>query len=141
MQKDFAKVLKANKDAPQKHRELIAKWQKEGHIAELIQRYETEEVNRANDAAFIYGLGYAYALTDTKQNQNAEEKAIGYYETALQLDPSLFWAHYSLGAIYQKQQKYDQALTKFQTCLTLNPEYYPAHYLSLIHISEPTRPY
>ena len=137
MQKDFAKVLKANKDAPQKHRELIAKWQKEGHIAELIQRYETEEVNRANDAAFIYGLGYAYALTDTKQNQNAEEKAIGYYETALQLDPSLFWAHYSLGAIYQKQQKYDQALTKFQTCLTLNPEYYPAHYyIGEIHLKQ-----
>ncbi len=137
MQKDFAKVLKAKKDAPEKHRELIAEWQKEGHLAELIQRYETEKVNRENDAAFIYGLGYAYALTDTKQNADAEELAISHYETALQLDPSLFWAHYSLGAIYQKQQNYDQALTKFQTCLTLNPEYYPAHYyIGEIHLKQ-----
>ena len=128
MQKDFAKVLKAKKDAPEKHRDLIAEWRKEGHLAELTLLYETEKVNRSNDAAFLYGLGYAYALTDSKPSENAEEKAIGYYETALQLDPSLFWAHYSLGAIYQKQQKYDQALTKFQTCLTLNPKYYPAHY-------------
>ncbi|MDE0086097.1 MAG: tetratricopeptide repeat protein [Candidatus Poribacteria bacterium] len=137
MQKDFAKVLKAQKDAPEKHRELIAEWQKEGHLAELIQRYETEKVNRENDAAFIYGLGYAYALTDTKQNADAEEIAISHYETALQLDPSLFWAHYSLGAIYQKQQNYDQALTKFQTCLTINPEYYPAHYyIGEIHLKQ-----
>ncbi len=128
MQKDFAKVLKATKDAPEKHRQLIAKWRKEGHLAELTQLYETEKANRSSDAAFIYGIGYAYALTDTKQNADAEEIAIGYYETALQLDPSMFWAHYSLGAIYQKQEKYDQALTKFQTSLSINPESYPAHY-------------
>ena len=105
MNKDFTKVLKANKDAPQKHRELIAEWREKGHLTELTLLYETEKVNRANDAAFIYALGYAYALTDTKQNADAEEKAIDYYETSLQHDPSLFWAHYSLGAIYPKTGK------------------------------------
>ena len=68
-----------------------------------------------------------HSLTQ-KRIQMPEVKAITHYETALQLDPSMFWAHYSLGAIYKKQEKDDQALSKFQTCLTLNPKSYPAHY-------------
>ena len=128
MQKDFAKVLKVKKDAPKEHREFIAEWRKKGHIAELTQLYEAEKVNHPDDAAFIYALGYTYALTNPKENEGAQEKAIGYFETALELDPSLFWAHFSLGAIYKKQKKYDEALSKFQTSLTLNPKYYPAHY-------------
>ena len=105
MKKDFAKVLKAKKEAPEKHREFIGEWLKKGHLAEVTLLYEAEKINRSNDAAFFYGLGYAYALTDTKQNSDAEVKAITNYETALQLDPSMFWAHYSLGANLQKARK------------------------------------
>ena len=102
------------KEAPKKHREFIGEWLKKGHLAEVTLLYEAEKINRSNDAAFFYGLGYAYALTDTKENSDTEVKAITNYETALQLDPSMFWAHYSLGAIYKKQEKDDQALSKFQ---------------------------
>ena len=137
MQKDFSKVLKARKDAPVKHREYIVQWRKNGHLVDVTLLYEAQKANYATNAAYIYGLGYAYALTDTKENPEAEKNAIVHFETALQLDPSMFWAHYSLGAIYQKQEKYDQALTKFQTCLTLNPKYYPAHYyIGEIHLKQ-----
>ena len=137
MKKDFAKVLNAKKEAPEKHREFIGEWLKKGHLAEVTLLYEAEKINRSNDAAFFYGLGYAYALTDTKENSDAEVKAITHYETALQLDPSMFWAHYSLGAIYKKQEKDDQALSKFQTSLTLNPKSYPAHYyIGEIHLKQ-----
>ncbi len=137
MQKDFSKALKSTKDTPQKHRELIVEWRKKGYLTELTQLYERVKVNHPDDAALIYGLGYAYALTDIKDNPEAETNAISQYEDALELDPSMFWAHYSLGAIYQKQEKYDLALTKFQTSLTLNPKYYPAHYyIGEIHLKQ-----
>ena len=137
MQKDFAKVLKARKDAPQQHREYIVKWRKNGHLSDVTLLYEAQKQNYASNAAYIYGLGYAYALTDINVNPDAENKAIANYEIALQLDPSMFWPHFSLGAIYQKQEKYDQALTKFKTSLTLNPEYYPAHYyIGEIHLKQ-----
>lgn len=137
MQKDFAKVLKAKKDAAQKHREYIVEWRKNGHLADVTLLYEAQKANYVTNAAFIYGLGYAYALTDIKENPDAENYAISHYETALQLDPSMFWAHFSLGAIYQRQEKYEQALTKFKTSLTLNPNYYPAHYyIGEIHLKQ-----
>lgn len=137
MQKDFAKVLKARKDAPQQHREYIVKWRKNGHLADVTLLYEAQKPNYATNAAYIYGLGYAYTLTDLNEIPDAESKAIANYEIALQLDPSMFWAHFSLGAIYQKQEKYDEALTKFKTSLTLNPKYYPAHYyIGEIHLKQ-----
>ncbi len=137
MQKDFAKVLKARKDATVKHREYIVKWRKNGHLNDVTNLYEAQKVNYSENAPFIYGLGYAYALTDIKENPDAETKAIANYEAALQLAPSMFWGHYSLGAIYQKQGKYDDALTKFKTSLTLNPNYYPAHYyIGEIHLKQ-----
>jgi len=137
MQKDFSKVLNASKNAPQKHRELIIEWRKKGHLAELRQLYERVSESHPDDAALIYGLGYAYALTNVKDIPEAETKAISNYETALELDPSMFWAHFGLGAMYQKQEKYDQALTKFKTSLTLNSKYYPAHYyIGEIHLKQ-----
>ena len=137
MQRDFAKVLKARKDATVKHREYIVRWRKNGHLDDVTKLYEAQKVNYSENAAYIYGLGYAYALTDIADNPDAENQAITHYEAALQLDPSMFWAHYSLGAIYQKQEKYDDALTKFKTSLTLNPNYYPAHYyIGEIHLKK-----
>ena len=137
MQKDFAKALNASKNAAQRHRELIVDWRKKGHLAELTQLYERVSESHPDDAALIYGLGYAYALTDVKNDPDVETKAITQYETALELDPSMFWAHFGLGAMYQKQEKYDQALTKFKTCLTLNSKYYPAHYyIGEIHLKQ-----
>ncbi len=128
MKKGFEKVLSAKNDWVNRHRDFITDWRGKGHLAELIQLYEIEKVNRTDDAAFIYALGYAYALTEEKENREAIENAETHFKTAITLDPSMFWAHYSLGAIYQRQQKYDEALTKFQTSLSLNPKYYPAYY-------------
>ncbi len=137
MQKDFSKVLNTKKNAPQKHRELIVDWRKKGYLSELTQLYERVKEKHPDDAALIYGLGYTYALTNVKDNPDAETKAITNYETALELDPSMFWAHFGLGAIFQQQEKYDQALTKFKTSLTLNPKYYPAHYyIGEIHLKQ-----
>ncbi len=128
MKKGFEKVLSAKNDHVNRHRDLIADWREKGHLGELIQLYELEKANRTDDAAFIYGLGYAYALTEEKDDRKAVVKAETNFKVAITLDPSMFWAHYSLGAIYQRQQKYDEALSKFETSLSLNPKYYPAYY-------------
>lgn len=137
MRKDFEKVLKTKKNAPEKHRELIEKWKEEGHLSNLTILYESVKSNKQDDAPFFYGLGYVYILTSPNLKAATDEKAIANFETAIQIDPSLFWAHYSLGAVYKKQERYDEALTKFKTCLTLNPDYYPGHYyIGEIHLKQ-----
>lgn len=137
MRKDFAKVLKAKDDAPIRHRNFIVKWREKGHLADVTLLYETQKAKYSDNAAFFYGLGYSYSLTDLRMNDTAQESAIENYETALQLDPTLYFANYSLGAIYKKQEKFDQALSQFQTCLSLNPEYYPAHYaIGEVHLGQ-----
>lgn len=128
MKKDFVKVLKEKKKQAEKHREFIAKWQKAGHLDDLINLYETEKTNHPDNAAFYYGLGYTYARSAPTENRDTEAKAIAYFEKAIELDVSLFWAHFNLAVIYKKQAKDAQALSIFRTSLDLNPKYYPIHY-------------
>lgn len=137
LRKDFEKVLKSNKNVPEKHRDLIEKWKEEGHLSDLTTLYESVKPNKQDDAPFFYGLGYVYVLANPNIKATTDEKAIDNFETAIQLDPSLFWAHYSLGAVFKKHERYDEALTKFKTCLTLNRDYYPAHYyIGEIHLEQ-----
>ncbi len=140
MRKDFAKVLREKKKPAEKHRELILKWQKEGHLPELLALYVAEQENRtaqqhSNDAitaGFYYGLGYVHAL-----HAPMSDSAIDYLKRALQIDADLFWARFNLGGIYQEQGENALALAEFETCVRLKPSYYPVYYrMGEIHLKQ-----
>ena len=131
--KDYRKVLKEKKPDKQvqKHRGLVNKWKKEGHLEALISLYETDAGTERANAGLHYGLGYAYAnqgRIDTTQTDALFEKAANQFERTISLDPTLSQAHFSLGAIYQEQNKLDLAAQAMEACLKLNPKYYPAHH-------------
>ena len=131
--KDYRKVLKEKKPDKQvqKHRGLVNKWKKEGHLEALISLYETDAGTERANAGLHYGLGYAYAnqgRIDTTQTDALFEKAANQFERTISLDPTLSQAHFSLGAVYQEQNKLDLAAQAMEACLKLNPKYYPAHH-------------
>ena len=141
LKKDFAKVLKEKKKPAEKHRQFIVKWQKAGHLNAVLMLYEAEKENTPTiNAAFYYGLGYAHAMhapeTDSS-NSVTLDKAVTYFQHALEIDPGLFWAHFNLGGIYQQRDENALALAEFETCLRLNPSYYPVYYrMGEIHLKQ-----
>ena len=58
------------------------------------------------------------------------EEAIGLFEKALQLDPSLASVHYNLGAAYERKENFEKAREHFQGAIKLKPDFGEA-YLSL----------
>ena len=133
IRKDYRKVLKEKKLDKQvkKHRDLVNKWNEEGHLEALISLYETDAGTERANAGLHYGLGYAYAnqgRIDTTQTAVLFEKAASQFERTISLAPTLSQAHFSLGAIYQEQNKLVLAAQAMEACLKLNPKYYPAYY-------------
>ncbi len=47
-------------------------------------------------------------------------KAVAAYEKVLELDPSLYLAHYNLGILYERQRDYDNALHHFNQVIALS---------------------
>ena len=145
MRKDFTKALQEKKKPAEKHRELILKWQKQGHLSALLMLYTARENNQQaqqpsspkSKAAFYYGLGYIHALQATETGE-ALDTAIAYFQHAVEIDPDLFWARFNLGGIYQDQGNQDDlALAEFEACIRLNPNYYPAYYrMGEIHLKQ-----
>ena len=144
MKKDFTKVLREKKKPAEKHREFIAKWQKQGRLSTLLTLYATEKANRqkqqstspAMEAAFYYGLGYVHALEVTKTDKTFDT-AVTHLQHALEIEPDLFWAHFNLGGIYQQKGESESALAKFEICVQLNPNYYPVYYrIGEIHLKQ-----
>ena len=154
IRKDFAKVLREKKKPAEKHREFIAKWQKQGRLSTLLTLYATEKANRqeqqstspAMEAAFYYGLSYVHALEATKTDKTFDT-AVTHLQHALKIEPDFFWARFNLGGIYQEkgesdvgrssQAYFQKALAEFEICVQLNPNYYPVYYrIGEIHLKQ-----
>ncbi len=127
LKKDFAKVLREKKNPTKKHREFIQKSKEKGHLEYLLTLYEAEKPNRRNDAPFYYAIGYTYALHAANSAENLNI-AVTYFQSAIEMDPVLFWPHFTLGAIYQQRNQNELALAEFRTCIEINPNHYPVYY-------------
>ena len=75
------------------------------------------------------------------QNQMNHEKAKDCYEKAIAIKPDYADAHNNLGIIFKELKENQKAKSCYEKAIAINPNYANAHNLSLIHISEPTRPY
>ena len=53
---------------------------------------------------------------------NDLEAAIGRFEQAIEIDPTLVQAHEILGQLYNSKQEHDKAIASAETVLSLNPE-------------------
>ena len=74
------------------------------------------------------------------ENENFT-KAIQQFEKILKLDPENSEAIINKSSCLAEIGKYDESIDQLEIFLKKNPNDFDALYLSLIHISEPTRPY
>ena len=131
--RDYGKTIRSKSKHAERHRGLVAKWGKKGHLSKLIQLYEadtrnSENIDSAQVAHLHYGLGYAYMSAEegSSKDRDFSSDAITQFEQAVQLDANHLLAHYDLGRLYQRRKQYDQALDAFERCLVVNPTYYVA---------------
>jgi tetratricopeptide (TPR) repeat protein len=65
--------------------------------------------------------GALFLLGLISQERHDVDKAVSFYQRALQSDPALVSAYYNLGSIFQETGKREEALTYYQKALQLDP--------------------
>jgi tetratricopeptide (TPR) repeat protein len=113
----FAEELKLNPKNPQ------AEWGlKKAQIRESLSGAEfkmaVDDLYKQNsmDGHVNLFLGEFYA------GNHEFEKAQSYYESAIELDPSLAEAHYDLAAIYEQQGNLNAARVEYLKAISISPE-------------------
>jgi len=90
---------------------------KAGKIDEAVQILERVCANSPEDYRGFNFLGAAYA------EQKLFDRAVGAFQTALQLRPNAPSIHFNLGLAYQADGFPDRAREHFERALTLDPNY------------------
>ncbi|MBW2062262.1 MAG: tetratricopeptide repeat protein [Deltaproteobacteria bacterium] len=70
------------------------------------------------------------ALGIAASRAGQDQKAVSYFEQALEVNPEYTPARYNLGNAYLAQEKYDQAKKEYLQTISTNPDFIPA-YLNL----------
>ena len=89
---------------------------------------------RKKESEAIRSIGEAYMI------QGSYSQALGKLLEAEKIYADDHILQNYLGLAYLNNNKVDLAITHFERAVQLNPSYAPAYNLSLIHISEHTRP-
>jgi len=69
-----------------------------------------------------------YYLGVIAQEQNEDERAVGFFENAIRLQSSFANAHIALGSLYLKLKNYERARHELEAGVKLNPDDTKAHY-------------
>jgi tetratricopeptide (TPR) repeat protein len=93
-----------------------------GARSEKVKDDNTQKIIRVTEDEEWFKKGYiAYSA-------NRYNYAIECFRKAIDLNPNLVKAQYSLGLVYEKQNMLDEAISHYKKALTINPDYPPAHY-------------
>ena len=162
-EKAKARILKAvPKITPHKHKPAIAQALEaiapaKKTKAELIsneqlwekawQLFENEEYDQARscfetlmESASPSPMGYL-GMAFVLANQGEDELSAKYLKLAFEKDGLIPEGYYLLGLLAERREEWEKAIQDYQRAIFLKSDFTIAHFLSLIHISEPTRPY
>ncbi|MFM9837100.1 MAG: tetratricopeptide repeat protein [Cyclobacteriaceae bacterium] len=68
-------------------------------------------------------------LGNERYNRGEYESALGFYEKALQADPTNQFGLYNKALVYYSKKEYRKSISLIRYCIEKNPEYGPAYYL------------
>ncbi len=108
---------------------------KAGKIDEAVRNLERACADSPDDYRGFNFLGVAYA------EQKSYDRAVGAFQTALQLRPKAPSVHFNIGLAYQADGFPDRAREHFQKALELDPDYEKARQaLRLLDSQEEAEP-
>ena len=121
--KDYDRLMKSEPNKIDAHRTFITKWK--DRTDDLVSIYDKLANSSPNNTLYQYSLGYVYASSGKDENI---DKAIEFFRKAVELDPNLITAHFSLGSMYLKKGDYKSAEIELQKSIELDDKFYSAYY-------------
>jgi tetratricopeptide (TPR) repeat protein len=121
--KDYERLMKSDSNNIEAHRVFITKWKLQ--TTELESLYKRLVADSPNNATYQYSLGYIYASTSKDEDI---DRSIAYFAKAVELNPRLTIAYFSLGAMYLRKGDYKNAEVEFQKVIELDDKFYSAYY-------------
>lgn len=97
----------------------------------LLQHSLSIDANFARSYALLantYGASWANALDGDFLNSETLDRAHQFARKAVQLDPSLYLAHASLGLALVFKHEHDASIAAFEKAMALNPNYVGWHF-------------
>ncbi len=123
LMKDYDKLMKSDPNRLDAHRNFITKWKDK--TDDLVTIYRGLVSNSPNNALYQYSLGYVYASSGKDENI---DKAIEFFNKAVELDQNFTMAHFSLGSMLLKKGDYGSAEIELQKAIELDSEFYSAYF-------------
>ncbi len=86
-------------------------------VATKLKEIGIQQQNEISDNSWleIHNQGDEYF------KQEEWEKAIAFYQQAIELNPDYFWSHYNLGRALSELKKWDEAIVYFKKTIALKP--------------------
>ncbi len=116
--KCFKNALKIKPDNYAAFYGLAMAYQNSGKIDSALIIYDTILTKHPNDKHTYFNKGYIYLVEKSDFN-----KAIKFFEKALQIDSTYVEAIYNLGRSYEAENKLDKAIYYYKKSLRLLPNY------------------
>lgn len=92
---------------------------------QAIEKYEKVITNNPDFGSVYFSIAYIYDdLSEENQDNFTSDnvqKAINYYEKAIENEDNMFWSYINLGSIYERHNKDNQALEYFLKAYNINP--------------------
>lgn len=112
----YRNILEITKKRAKPYLEIGKLYENNGNSKEAIKIYKEAIENKVKDEKIYYQLGKIYA----SRGGDLKEKAIEYYEKALEINPKYFEAYRVLGVIYDKEQRFEEAQEKYEKALEID---------------------
>lgn len=92
---------------------------------QAIEKYEKVVMNNPDFGSVYFSIAYIYDDLSEENEDNFTsdnvQKAIKYYEKAIENEDNIFWSYINLGSIYERHNRDDQALEYFLKAYNINP--------------------
>jgi tetratricopeptide (TPR) repeat protein len=108
-----------------------------GRHKKAIPILETARDAEPGNAMIWINLGAAYLGNPVLATADQQDRAIGAFEKALQIDPAAPNVHYNLGLIFVHRGDRDLAIAAFRQAVQVNPSDYDArHWLGKLEAAQ-----
>jgi tetratricopeptide (TPR) repeat protein len=111
----YRNILEISKKQAKSYLEIGRIYENNNKIKEAIKIYKESIENKVRDERIYFQLGEIYF----KQEKNPE-KAIEYYERAIEIDPKFSEAYRALGIVYEGEQRFEDAQEKYEKALEID---------------------
>jgi tetratricopeptide (TPR) repeat protein len=105
------------------HANLGVVYYQMGRLSEALDEYDAALAASPNDADIHHNKGAVYvqqALQTSPPNETLLDQGLREFQIALELDPDLPQAHFSLGVVYNMRGQSQEAIAEFQRFLELD---------------------